>query len=396
MSRYTKRVPDGPKLGLVILILALVSLGLAGCSGDTPTQPTGGESQTSTGVFRVDLGDDSVDFEILSVRNGDPDDPIEGPFAIRGRNIHFDSDLNALVVDLSVKNMGDGTFDEDVALTFLSLLPAGVTVLNPDNAENGPGAAIVFEFENDDAQWTPGEESFGRETHFSVDEGVAIGFTARLDTGIGSGLGSIGGMVWDDENGDGVMDPEESAVEGAMLELSAEGMDAVTTMSLADGTYRFDDLDSGFYQVVRKPLDGMVGTTSAMIYVILVQEDGTVSSFMAAKFGVMAADDIGGTAIIKGKIWNDLNGDGNVNDDESCLEGITVILSGDVADTTATSADGTYGFIDLSAGSYAVESVGPTGWRLTTDSPIQVILTGDDEVFNAGSFGWQEDVPTAN
>ena len=394
MSRYTKRVPDGPQLGLVILILALVSLGLAGCSGDTPTQPTGGDSQTSTGVFRVDLGDDPVDFEILSVKNGDPDDPIEGPFAIRGRNIHFDSDLNALVVDLSVKNMGDGTFDEDVALTFLSLLPAGVTVLNPDNDENGPGAAIVFEFENDDAQWTPGEESFGRETHFSVDEGVAIGFTARLDTGIGSGLGSIGGMVWDDENGDGIMDPEESAVEGAMLELSAEGMDSVTTMSLADGTYRFDDLDSGFYQVVRKPLDGMVGTTSALIFVILVQEDGTVSSFMAANFGVMA-DDIGGTAIIKGKIWNDLNGDGNVNDDEPGVEGIEVILSGDVADTTTTVADGTYAFTDLSAGSYEVVSVGPSGWSLTTASPIAAILTMDDEVFDEGSFGWQEDVPTA-
>ena len=49
MSQHKKRVPDGPKLGLVILILAMVSLGLAGCSGDTPTQPTRGDSQNSTG-----------------------------------------------------------------------------------------------------------------------------------------------------------------------------------------------------------------------------------------------------------------------------------------------------------------------------------------------------------
>ena len=37
-----------------------------------------------------------------------------------------------------------------------------VEILNPDNDIHGPGAAIVFEFANDDAMWTPGEESFPR------------------------------------------------------------------------------------------------------------------------------------------------------------------------------------------------------------------------------------------
>jgi hypothetical protein len=391
MSQKTRHLSGGPNLRLVILALSILVLGLTGCSEDQPTQASPGGNDPVTGVFHVDMSNDDADFEIISMKNGDPEDPIDGPFAIVGRNIRYDAELNALVVDLSVKNLGENTFDEDVMLTFLSLLPEGVRVLNPDNEENGAGAAIVFEFANDDGQWTPGEESLGRETHFGVEEGISIGFTARLDTGIGAGLGSIGGMVWNDENGDGIMDEGEAGVEGAMLELSAENMEAMTTLSMEDGTYRFDDLESGFYQVVRKPLDGMVGTTSDMIYVILVHEDGTVSSFMAANFGVMEDGGSGGTGYIKGKVWNDLNGDGNVNDGEPGLEGLTVTLSGDAEATTTTAEDGGYIFAELSAGAYEVASTGPEGWVLTTDSPIEVILTMDDEIFNEGSFGWMEE-----
>jgi hypothetical protein len=230
MSQKTRHLSGGPNLRLVILALSILVLGLTGCSEDQPTQASPGGNDPVTGVFQVDMGNDDADFEIISMKNGDPEDPIDGPFAIVGRNIRYDAELNALVVDLSVKNLGENTFDEDVMLTFLSLLPEGVRVLNPDNEENGAGAAIVFEFENDDGQWTPGEESLGRETHFGVEEGTSIGFTARLDTGIGAGLGSIGGMVWNDENGDGIMDEGEAGVEGAMLELSAE---------LADGAHPY-------------------------------------------------------------------------------------------------------------------------------------------------------------
>jgi len=388
MSQKTRHLSGGPNLRLVILALSILVLGLAGCSEDLTTQAPPGGNDPATGVFRVDMGSGDVDFEIISLKNGDPEDPIEGPFAIIGRNIRYDTELGALVVDLSVKNLGENTFDEAVMLTFLSLLPDSVTVLNPDNEENGAGAAIEFEFENDDGQWTPGEESLLRETHFGVEQGISIGFTARLDTGIGAGLGSIGGMVWNDENGDGIMDEGEAGVEGAMLELSAENMEAMTTLSMEDGTYRFDDLESGFYQVVRKPMDGMVGTTSDMIYVILVHEDGTVSSFMAANFGVMT--DGGGSGVISGFVFNDLNGDGSYDDGEPGLEGVVVNLSGDATATATTAADGTYAINELMAGTYQIVSVGPDGWTLTTSSPINVMLGTDDEVFDLGIFGWTE------
>ena len=493
MSQKLNRVPGGTAFRLVILALAILGLGLAGCSEDLPTQTPVDSTTSTTGVFHVDTVDDNVDFEFISSKNGDPEDPIEGPFAIRGRNIRYDAENSMLIVDLSVENMGENTFDEGVTLTFLSLLPEGVTVLNPDNNENGNGAAINFEFENDDGQWTPGEESLLRETHFGVAEGTSIGFVARLDTGTGSGMGSIGGMVWNDENGDGIMDEGEAGVEGATLELSAEGMEAVTTLSGADGTYSFDDLASGFYMVVKKPTEGMVPTTSPRIYVILVAEDGTVSSFLAANFGCMkdsggggkasiggfvfndlngnkvmdegepglsgiavdlsgdatasvmsdttgayafaelvmgsyevtstgpdgfvpttgpvlmvkieTADQVvdnahlgwmdegtgGGSAVIKGVVWNDLNGDGKKTEDEPGIEGLTVDLVGDATATMVTAADGSFAFLELTAGSYKVTSIAPEGWVATTGESIDVILTTDDEVFNSAAFGWMDE-----
>jgi len=168
MSQKISRVPGGTTFRLVILALAILGLGLAGCSEDLPTQAPTGSNDSTTGVFHVDSVDDNVNFEFISSKNGDPEDPIEGPFAIRGRNIRYDQENGMLIVDLSVENMGENTFEEGVTLTFMSLLPEGVTVLNPDNNETGNGAAINFEFDNDDGQWTPGEESLLRETHFGV------------------------------------------------------------------------------------------------------------------------------------------------------------------------------------------------------------------------------------
>jgi hypothetical protein len=133
MSQKLNRVPGGPAFRLVILALAILGLGLAGCSEDLPTQAPVNSNTSTTGVFHVDTVDDNVDFEFISSKNGDPEDPIEGPFAIRGRNIRYDAENSMLIVDLSVENMGENTFDEGVTLTFLSLLPEGVRVLNPDN-----------------------------------------------------------------------------------------------------------------------------------------------------------------------------------------------------------------------------------------------------------------------
>ena len=92
-----------------------------------------------------------------------------------------------------------------------------------------------------------------------------------------------------------------------------------------DGTYAFEDLDAGSYEVVSVGPEGWVLTTASPIQVVLDADDAV---FNEASFGWME-EVVGRTAIITGMVWNDLNGDGMVDDGEPGVEGIKVNLTGD-------------------------------------------------------------------
>ena len=273
-----------------IAILAMMLAGLlavAGCS-DEATAPSA-DGSTQGGVFG---GEISGDFDIVLETAIGPDYPLQGPFVIRGRNVRYEGD--ALVVDLSVLNRGVVPHPEPIGLTFLQLLPEGVTVLNPDNDEHGAGAAIIFHFTNRDVMWTPGEESQPRETRFGVDEGVSIAFFARLDIGMDPNGGSIGGVLWLDKNRNGVMDTDEPGIGGAPMVLETERADSTSvrpdirreTFTNPDGSYRFDGLPAGHYVVGKGLRLPCQPTTPDPLHVFLVADtSGGVSDFLAANFG---------------------------------------------------------------------------------------------------------------
>jgi len=77
--------------------------------------------------------------------------------------------------------------------------------------------------------------------------------------------------VWDDLNGDGVMDAGEPGLAAAILRLYA-GDDLGKLIRLpyvtqADGAFHFDDLDAGRYCVTEENPTGYFSTTSDVMYV---------------------------------------------------------------------------------------------------------------------------------
>ena len=273
-----------------LLIMAVAALFLTGCSDNTTTP--GPPAAAQQGVFGGEIGD--TDFEIVLETAIGPDFPLQGPFVLRGRNLHYDDALGALVVDFTILNRGIVSHPLPISMTFIQLLPENVTVLNPDNDVHGPGASITFEFANEDMAWTPGEESLPRTVQFGVDEGTAIGFTARLDIGMLPGGGTIGGVVWLDLDRDGNKDGDERGIEGARIVLeTAAGPDSLSTppairretFTAHDGSYRFDGLAAGHYVVGKVPLPNVEPTTPSPIHVLLVADGDGVSDFLMANFG---------------------------------------------------------------------------------------------------------------
>jgi SdrD B-like domain len=271
-------------------ILALVTALFFGCSNNS-VAPT---DTAQSNLIQGQIG--TSDFEITVNSGGDRHHPSEGPFLLRGSNLHYDDTLHALLVDLTVRNNGRVTHSEPIGLTFVSLLPDSVTVLNPDNDMHGAGAAIVFQFANDDGVWTPGETSLPRTVQFGVDPGVAIAFVAQLDIGSTPPPpptgGVIAGRAWNDANKNGVIDDGEPGLAGVLITLrdvtssdSTKNAPLRMTHTGPDGHYQFPNLRAGIYEVAKAPTALFMPTTPANIHVLLTSTNGEVSSFLDANFG---------------------------------------------------------------------------------------------------------------
>jgi hypothetical protein len=276
-------------IGLCCIVIATLS----GCGGDTtaPRAP----AATAIGLASGVIGDS--DFEIQFDNAGDPNAPFEGPFILRGTNLYYDDAIGALVVDFTIRNGGTGTYPLPVTMTFTRLLPDGVTVLNPDNDEHGPGAMIEFHFTNRDLVWSPGEESQPRTVQFGVDENVAVAFTSRLDIGIPPEAGTISGIVYMDGNLNGEHDPAELGLprmhltlehNGATPDIVVQRWEAITDL---EGRFEFAGLRAGHYTLTEEVYAGVEPTTPTVMHILLSEQNGEVTDFTEADFGCIVPSD---------------------------------------------------------------------------------------------------------
>ncbi len=172
-------------------------------------------------------------------------------------------------------------------------------------------------------------------------------------------LGKISGMKFNDLNGNGIKEAGEPALSGWTINLTNPDGTVSTNTTAADGTYSFTGLTAGTYTVGEVLQTGWVQTFPAA--------PGTYS--MTVTSGTDSKNnDFGNFQLgkISGMKFNDLNGNG-VNDSEPALSGWTINLTNPdgTVSTTTTAADGTYSFLDLTAGTYTISEVLQTGWVQT-------------------------------
>jgi hypothetical protein len=181
---------------------------------------------------------------------------------------------------------------------------------------------------------------------------------------------SIGDLVWEDLDGDGVQDSGEPGFGGVTVRLfDGAGTAVASTVTDGAGAYAFANLTPGVYHVA---VDIPVG------YVASPQDvgaDAADSDINAG--GVMASTNLESgehdqgwdaglsrPASIGGLVWEDLDANGVQDPGEAGIGDVTVRLfngAGIEVRSTVTDAAGEYVFTGLTPGSYHVEVDIPDG-----------------------------------
>jgi protocatechuate 3,4-dioxygenase beta subunit len=188
---------------------------------------------------------------------------------------------------------------------------------------------------------------------------IAPGGSASVEFG-DQAQGSIGGIVFDDRNGNGRQDADEVGLGGILITLS--GGSTLTMTTSGNGVYQFTAVAPGAYAVSETDLPGYFSTTPNS-YEVYVATGGSAT----ANFG----DRPGG--LVSGAVFNDLNGNGVRDDGEAGIGGVTIqLISGAIYSTTTTIGDGSYQFSNVPPDTYVVIETDPAGYISLSPNSVDI------------------------
>ncbi|MBD1889535.1 SdrD B-like domain-containing protein [Coleofasciculus sp. FACHB-SPT9] len=209
----------------------------------------------------------------------------------------------------------------------------------------------------------------------------------NADFGFRQPNNSIGTLVYNDLNGNGIQDAGEKGISGVTVTLKdANGNVIATTTTDANGNYIFNNLPNGTYIVDVTDPTGFKLTTNNDLLSVTISPNNP--NFSNANFGFLAGGTIGD------RVFNDTNGNGIQDEGEPGISGVVVTLknaNGAVIATTTTDANGNYNFSGLPLGNYIVEVADPAGFTLTTNNDSSpVSLTAAAPIVNNVDFGFRQ------
>lgn len=204
---------------------------------------------------------------------------------------------------------------------------------------------------------------------------LAAGGTAGASFG-DQASGTVGGVVYEDVNGNGLQEAGEPGLGGVSIRLLAT-VGQVSTVTGGDGTYRFTSVIPGSYTVEETDPAGYSSTTPNLRSIVLASGSSATASFGDQASGTLA-----------GLVFSDTNGNGLRDEGESGIGGVTLRATGATGTrTTFTGGDGTYQFAALVPGAYTVEETDPSGFASTTPNLRAVSLASGGSA--SASFGDQ-------
>ncbi|MBU2447491.1 MAG: CIA30 family protein [Bacteroidetes bacterium] len=214
----------------------------------------------------------------------------------------------------------------------------------------------------------------------------------KWDAGILRLKGSIGDLVWNDKNGNGIQDVGESGVSGILVKLfDCTGNEKSSTTTNSQGKYLFNDVMPGSYYVQFFAPSGFLFTAKDQGSDDSKDSDADPLTGKTTCFSLSAGEnslkwDAGLSecatgAKVCGIVFNDINGNGVKDAGEVGIANVVMKLWGTSANliaTTLTDAQGKYNFLNVSNGQYHVQEIDPSGYFSTTPNSQFITITGFD------------------
>ncbi|WP_333691950.1 SdrD B-like domain-containing protein [Chloroflexus sp.] len=374
-----------------------------------PTDPSGFiRSPGNTGAASTGL-----------VLSGATPDPVPfgyyRPAQITG-TIWFDTDsdgaldsgepgMESVSVRLVGSSSGPGTpvtTDGNGAFTISGIEPTGLTnasyqlcvTLPGGFTFTTPGSALTTDNNSDVTNSTTGCTDA-----FTVSSGDDITY---IDAGLRGAL-SIGDLIWEDANGNGVQDSGEQALDGVTVTVVVSTTGSVINATNPSFTFSAVSTSasglSANYSIGNIPPGSTVTiqSVSRFGYLLTVANQGgnpaldsnavgssvtLTTSNTTIDFGLYRTTAIGDT------VWFDANGNGLRDAGEPGIAGISVTLRGSGGNpitTTQTLADGSYAFSDVAPGTYSLQITLPAGYTTSNNGSGSLTVDNDNDFRTDGT-----------
>lgn len=191
-------------------------------------------------------------------------------------------------------------------------------------------------------------------------------------------LGSVSGVIWEDQDADCIPADAERPVAGVKVSLmNGAGRTVIaTTDTDGEGRFAFDGVRPDTYKLRVDAPEGYVfsGALSGSPLPMLEQRDARAYSAPFTLLGGVNVDGIGYGVLtqgsISGRVWEDADFDGLMTETESGLRGAKVVLydlGGAEVASVQTIRSGEFTFTDLMPGEYTAYVELPEGYVFTAD-----------------------------
>ena len=264
------------------------------------------------------------------------------------------SNIQSLTVDTSNATQGDQ----------ISVFPSATTTffVNAGTPTTSPGDSLLMNLEGlTGSHLTSTGTGSGNWTFTNAQTTFFTGIETQ------STLTALGGVVFQDVNGNGQQDSGDSGISGQLISLLDTNNSVIgQENTAADGTYQFF-VNPGTYHIVEALPAGVIQTTPNPPSETVAFGSANITNLNFGNFTVTA---------ISGEVYQDTNGNGALDSGEPGIQGWTVNLedtNGNVLKSITTGANGLYSFTSLQPGTYRIREVAPAGWTQTTTNPADIV-----------------------